>query len=172
MPTHHQAKSQAGFTLIELMIVVAIIGILAAVAIPAYQRYVVRAQVVEGVNMAAPAKARVVDVYLNEGGAPANRSAAGLAGNATDSAGKYVESVDILNSVVVVTFGYDASALISARAFTMTPYEAAGNGIVWRCGAAPAPGGLDLMGTASGENAATYEPPTVASIYLPAAYRP
>ena len=76
------------------------------------------------------------------------------------------------SGAVVVTFGYDASALISARTFTMTPYETAGNGIVWRCGAAPAPGGLDLLGTAGGGNAAIYAAPTVPSIYLPAACRP
>ena len=67
-------KLQKGFTLIELMIVVAIIGILAAIAIPAYQDYTIRAQVSEGMNLAAAAKAAVAESFLNRGIAPANRS--------------------------------------------------------------------------------------------------
>ncbi len=59
------SENQAGFTLIELMIVVAIIGILAAIAIPAYQNYTIRAQVSEGINMAALAKTPITDAFLN-----------------------------------------------------------------------------------------------------------
>ena len=74
-------KLQKGFTLIELMIVVAIIGILAAIAIPAYQDYTIRAQVSEGMNLAAAAKAAVAETFLNRGTAPANRTAAGMSAN-------------------------------------------------------------------------------------------
>jgi type IV pilus assembly protein PilA len=160
-----------GFTLIELMIVVAIIGILAAIAIPAYQGYTIRTQVSEGVNMAAPAKTRIIDSFLSRGDAPANRAEAGLVGNATDSVGRFVTSVDISNGVVIVTFGYDASAQINERTFTMTPYETDGLGIIWRCGSAPVPDGLSPMGTAGGGDAAEYIAPTVPPEYLPAACR-
>ena len=71
-------RLQKGFTLIELMIVVAIIGILAAIAIPAYQDYTVRAQVTEGLNLAAAAKAAIAETFLNKGTAPVNRTAAGM----------------------------------------------------------------------------------------------
>ncbi|MDH5241852.1 MAG: pilin, partial [Gammaproteobacteria bacterium] len=71
-------KMQKGFTLIELMIVVAIIGILASLAVSAYQTYTVRAQVAEAITMGAGAKAPVVDAYNMNGEPPADRTAAGL----------------------------------------------------------------------------------------------
>ena len=92
-------KMQQGFTLIELMIVVAIIGILAAIAIPAYQDYTIRAQVSEGMNLAAAAKAAVAEDFLNEGAAPVDRTDAGMTANAADTQGKYVSQVQVDNAV-------------------------------------------------------------------------
>jgi type IV pilus assembly protein PilA len=165
-----RTSPQMGFTLIELMIVVAIIGILAAIAIPAYQSYTVRAQVTEGINLAAHAKTRVAESFLDRGSAPTNRSQAGLSAAATDTSGKYVQEVDVDNGVIVVTFGHEASAAVNGLTVTMTPYEAGDGGVLWRCGSAQDPG-APLLGTGS-SNAAVYIAPTVPAEYLPAPCRP
>lgn len=165
-----EPTTQSGFTLIELMIVVAIIGILAAIAIPAYQDYTIRAQVTDGLNMATMAKAPVLDSFLERGVPPANRSSAGLTPNATDTSSNYVTSVDIINGRVSVTFGNSANAQIQGLNITLTPYETGNLGVVWRCGTAPAPAGLSLAGT-SGGTAAVYLAPTVPNQYLPSSCR-
>ncbi|EPI7280702.1 pilin, partial [Neisseria gonorrhoeae] len=91
---------QKGFTLIELMIVIAIVGILAAVALPAYQDYTARAQVSEAILLAEGQKSAVTEYYLNHGIWPANNGAAGVASSPTDIKGKYVESVTVEKGVV------------------------------------------------------------------------
>ena len=78
-------KQNQGFTLIELMIVIAIIGILASLAISAYQTFTVRAQIAEGLNMASGSKVPIADAYTNDGVAPADRAAAGMTPTATDT---------------------------------------------------------------------------------------
>ncbi|HEZ7020599.1 TPA: pilin [Neisseria meningitidis] len=94
---------QKGFTLIELMIVIAIVGILAAVALPAYQDYTARAQVSEAILLAEGQKSAVTEYYLNHGEWPANNSSAGVATSASDIKGKYVKSVEVKNGVVTAT---------------------------------------------------------------------
>ncbi|HFB3345499.1 TPA: pilin, partial [Neisseria gonorrhoeae] len=91
---------QKGFTLIELMIVIAIVGILAAVALPAYQDYTARAQVSEAILLAEGQKSAVTEYYLNHGEWPANNTSAGVASSATDIKGKYVKSVTVAKGVV------------------------------------------------------------------------
>jgi type IV pilus assembly protein PilA len=170
-PSFTLRHTTSGFTLIELMIVVAIIGILASMAIPAYQSYTIRAQVAEGINLATAAKPAIVASYLDDGQAPSDRLTAGLSSNATDASGKYVESIDVQNGVLVITYGHEANAVIDGLTLTLTPYETPDLSVVWRCGSAPAPAGLGEMGTRGGGNTATYLPPTVPLQYLPAACR-
>ncbi len=162
-----QRRFAAGFTLIELMIVVAIIGILASMAIPAYQSYAIRAQVAEGLQLASALKPSIATSFLDHGQAPANRGAAGLSANATDSSGNYVVSIDVTNGVIVISYGNAASALVTGQTLTLTPYESRDGTVVWRCGTSAAPAGLNLLGTAGGGNAAVYIAPTVPTQYMP-----
>ncbi|EMS1105339.1 pilin, partial [Neisseria gonorrhoeae] len=90
---------QKGFTLIELMIVIAIVGILAAVALPAYQDYTARAQVSEAILLAEGQKSAVTEYYLNNGKWPEDNGAAGVA-SASKIIGKYVKEVKVENGVV------------------------------------------------------------------------
>ncbi|HGJ8730249.1 TPA: pilin, partial [Neisseria gonorrhoeae] len=90
---------QKGFTLIELMIVIAIVGILAAVALPAYQDYTARAQVSEAILLAEGQKSAVTEYYLNHGEWPKDNTSAGVA-NPTEIKGKYVKSVTVAKGVV------------------------------------------------------------------------
>ncbi|HFA3366058.1 TPA: pilin [Neisseria gonorrhoeae] len=91
---------QKGFTLIELMIVIAIVGILAAVALPAYQDYTARAQVSEAILLAEGQKSAVTEYYLNNGEWPKDNASAGVASSPTDIKGKYVQKVEVNNGVV------------------------------------------------------------------------
>nr|WP_101122424.1 pilin [Neisseria meningitidis] len=93
---------QKGFTLIELMIVIAIVGILAAVALPAYQDYTARAQVSEAILLAEGQKSAVTEYYLNHGEWPGNNTSAGVA-SSSKIKGKYVKEVEVKNGVVTAT---------------------------------------------------------------------
>ncbi|ENX0225653.1 pilin, partial [Neisseria gonorrhoeae] len=94
---------QKGFTLIELMIVIAIVGILAAVALPAYQDYTARAQVSEAILLAEGQKSAVTEYYLNHGKWPEDNTSAGVASPASNIKGKYVQKVEVNNGVVTAT---------------------------------------------------------------------
>jgi len=124
---------QKGFTLIELMIVVAIIGILAAIAIPAYQDYTIRAQVTEGLNLASDLKAGVGEFYANEGVWPTDESDLGLT---EVKSGKYVESVTVSNGTIIVTYGGAANdnLVTTGPVLSIRPMVSANDDVVWLCG--------------------------------------
>ena len=127
-------KKQQGFTLIELMIVVAIIGILAAIAIPAYQDYTIRAQVSEGLNLSGGAKAAVTEYYQDRGVLPKGNTQAGLAA-AGEIQGKYVDSVTVTAlGAINVGYGNSAHATLAPGILVLTPSTTLGIGSVqWIC---------------------------------------
>ena len=130
-------KKQQGFTLIELMIVVAIIGILAAIAIPAYQDYTIRAQVSEGLNLAGGAKAAISEVVMDSGDFPSDNLTAGLSA-AGDISGKYVSAVEVGatgDGVIQVTMaGPDAHNILSGAPglLYLSPTTNTGS-VEWSC---------------------------------------
>ena len=128
-------KKQQGFTLIELMMVVAIIGILAAIAIPAYQDHTIRTQVSEGLSLSDGVKTAVTEFYQDQGGFPADNVTAGIEA-AVNITGKYVTGVAVAAGVITVTYGRDADAKIAGDTLTMTPLDNAGS-VSWSCASAP-----------------------------------
>lgn len=123
-----------GFTLIELMIVVAIIGILASIAIPAYQDYTIRAQVAEGLSLSNAAKVSLGEYYTDRGLWPADNATAGLSAPGT-IVGKYVVSVEVTGNVITVTYGNDANANIAGQNLTLSVVDNDGS-FIWTCAGA------------------------------------
>jgi len=128
-----RARKAHGFTLIELMIVVAIIAILAAIAIPAYQDYAIRAQVTEGMSLATGAKTAVWDYVSNTGRFPSTNQSAGLA-SSTSIVGSYVSSVDVSKGLVTVKFETTKanSRINSGQFLALSPVSHSGS-ITWTC---------------------------------------
>jgi type IV pilus assembly protein PilA len=133
-----EMKKQQGFTLIELMIVVAIIGILAAIAIPAYQDYTIRAQVSEGLSLSSGSKAAVAEFFQDSGSWPTNNALAGLEAVPANINGKYVSSVTVsgtaaLGTITVAFNGPDANSAITSAQLILEADGSGGGSIVWDC---------------------------------------
>jgi type IV pilus assembly protein PilA len=160
---------QKGFTLIELMIVIAIIGILAAIAIPAYQNYTIRAQVTEGLSLADTYKNAVAEFYQNVGTFPTGVTKAGSATTVAmpgASVGKYVSAVTVdPNGNIAITYnGTNANAkLKAANALFLNVGTDTNGDVAWVCGTAAAPLGVTLV--AAGAT-------TVPNQYLPSSCHP
>jgi len=148
---------QKGFTLIELMIVIAIIGILAAIAIPAYQNYTIRAQITEGLTLADGWKTAISEYYANTGVWPV---VANLTGTVA-SVGKYESSITVVTGgTILITYGgTQVNQKVATQTLSLVPYTNANNDVLWQCGTAAAPSGT----VASGATVQT----TVLPQYLP-----
>ena len=125
-------KTQQGFTLIELMIVVAIIGILAAIAIPAYQDYTIRSKVTEGLNLAAAAKLAVAETYSSEGTMKSTNASYGLATN-TSITGNNVNSVTVNASGTITVAFATLGGNVGNSTLTLTPDTSNPGSIQWTC---------------------------------------
>ncbi len=159
-------KIQQGFTLIELMIVVAIIGILAAIAIPAYQDYTIRAQVTEGLNLSAALKASVSEEFASSGLWPVALANLGIT---NPSSGKYVNNIILTVGTISVTYGNDANAtLVLTPLLTIKPMVSANLDVIWVCGNSTPPAGAVEAGTGASATIAT----SVLNKYMPSSCRP
>jgi len=118
--------TQKGFTLIELMIVIAIIGILAAIAIPQYQNYTIRTQVSEGTNLASAAKTGVAEYVNFNGSFPASNSDAGVP-PASDISGNHVDSVTVNSGVIEIEYKSGAADPISGEKLNLSAVTSAGS---------------------------------------------
>jgi type IV pilus assembly protein PilA len=136
---------QKGFTLIELMIVIAIIGILAAIAIPAYQDYTIRSQASEGLTLAGAVKTGVAESFADKGTWPSDvGDGTGDLGMTAPPAGKYVESIIVEAGNIIITYGNQANvANLAGKILTLHPGLSDNNDVIWVCGLATAPASMN-----------------------------
>jgi type IV pilus assembly protein PilA len=138
----------SGFTLIELMIVVAIIGILASIAIPAYQSYTIRAQVTEAFSLASELKGSIQEYRKERGMLPADNAAAGVPAP-EKLIGNYVTRVEVNQGAISVTFGNFVNKSIDGQIVTLQPIVVKGSPaspMSWRCGYRGVPNGMEPVG--------------------------
>jgi type IV pilus assembly protein PilA len=151
---------QRGFTLIELMIVIAIIGILAAIAIPAYQDYTIRAQVSEGLTLSTAVQAAVVDYYDQTGNWPTAISGGGTALNyAAAPTGNYVTGITTAAGAITITYGNKANAAITNATLSLNAWSTTAGDIAWVCGySTNSPVGATKIGAGASTVTVKYTP--------------
>ncbi len=148
-------SSHSGFTLIELMIVIAIVGILACLAIPAYQNYIIRAEVSEGLNLAGDWKVAIGDYYASNARWP---SLADLSDMGT-SPGTYVSSINVTSGVISIAYGTSrTNPAINGAVLTLVPYTDDNDDVLWQCGLAAPPSGNIAQGAAASSTTTTLLP--------------
>ena len=153
-----------------------VVGILAAITIPAYQDYTLRAQVSEGLNLARPLREAIADQYQNTGQIPDSRTDIGMSFEPADSSGSYVAGIDVSGGRIEITYGNRANAQLEGAVVALTPYETADGQVVWRCAAGPEPAGtIGPLGASGNGLEAVYWAGSLAEQspqYLPSACRP
>jgi type IV pilus assembly protein PilA len=157
-------KFQSGFTLIELMIVVAIIGILGSMAIPTYQDYIIRAQIHEAMNLSEGVKKSITDYYVVNQSFPSDNKMAGVP-KPPHLIGNFVTGIQVKEGAIHITLGNRINAHVKGKILTLRPttvVDSPSSPISWLCGYAEPVNGM----TANGENNTT-----VPSLYLSPACR-
>lgn len=157
-------KKHNGFTLIELMIVVAIIGILAAVALPAYQDYTTRAKIAEGIVLVGELKPHIIDYYKSKNRFPVNNQQAGVP-DPQYIIGNYVKQVTVRDGAIHIEIGNKVPAIVDGKILTLRPIfvtDSPESPVSWVCGFDSAPEGME----AAGENQTTVD-----MRYLPSSCR-
>lgn len=158
-------QSHRGFTAVELILLIAIMGVLASLLISAYQTYTVRSQVSESIASLSGTRKLVADAYARTGTPPVDWAEAGVTLHPQDPGGTYLSDVAILNGRIDMTFGNQAHQEITATTLSLTPYLSANDTIVWRCGNATAPAAATEL--SGGGITARHQAATVDARYLP-----